>query len=166
MSLQRISPFTFEKSGYKPFNPDLILQNLPGMALKDDLEQSKRKAMEQSNFNKPISFDPVPVYILLHNSGNAKACPPTPVNGTQVYQLLSYATKEDMVDPIAFKLAKGLKKKFAECAIREKENADIVAGLWEKEKKKVTTRGRYRRGKVVKRGVFTGPRCRICKETS
>lgn len=38
-------------------------------------------------------------------------CPPTPANPRQVDQLLSYATKEDMVGPIASKLAKGLKKK-------------------------------------------------------
>lgn len=80
------------------------------MALKDDLEQSKRKTMEQINFKELISFDLVPVHILLHNSGNAKACPPIPANLIQVDQLLSYATKKDMVDPIAFKLVKGLKK--------------------------------------------------------
>lgn len=123
----------FRKSGYKPFDLDLILHNLSDLALKKDLESQEKSG--EASFNGPLSSDLIPVHSFLQNSQRFKDCPRTPGNPAQVDHLLELATKKDMMDPVAFKLAKRLKKKIAECAIRKKENADIVVGLREKKKR-------------------------------
>lgn len=104
----------FRKSGYKPFDPDLILQNLPDLALKKDLESQEKSG--EASFNGPLSSDLIPVHSFLQNSQRSKDCPPTPGNPAQVDHLLELATKKDMMDPVAFKLAKRLKKKI--CRMR------------------------------------------------
>lgn len=113
------------------------------MILKNNLEQSKKNGIEESNFNKSISFYLIPVHILLHNICNTKACFFTLINLIQVDQLLSYITKADILDLIIFKLAKKFKKSLLNIPYRKKK-IQIQLQVF-REIKKITIRKRYKK---------------------
>lgn len=130
----------FEKSGYKLWNPQKVIDDLPCAKLKPHIE---RQAAIQDISPPSVDFGSslperllVPVNRLQNSLYSQMYCPKTPVNILQVDSIIQQAQILDgKIDPIAFKLAQVLKTKLVDCEVKASENVNIMAAFREKKKR-------------------------------
>lgn len=127
----------FRKCGYKPWNSSLILDSLPGQALK-----SKVKAIFEhstgENANQANTRTNAPIEAIV-NKRYKSIIPPTPKHPNRVDELLAQALEDDAIDPIVCKLGKSLKKIMADVVITSAENEELAFTLASRAKKKPST---------------------------
>lgn len=130
----------FEKSGYKPWNPQKVIDNLPCAKLKSHIERQDAVqdiSLPSVNFGSPLPERLlVPVNRLQNSLYSQMYCPKTPINILQVDSIIQQAqTLDGKIDPIAFRLAQVLKTKLVDCEVKASENANIMAAFREKKKR-------------------------------
>lgn len=124
----------FRKSGYSPFNPQMVLDNLPCAKLNAFIESKQIPEVDIPDFNRPITRPYVPILSLESSKFRAQHCPLLQIG--EVDRLLERGLdRKGEVDPVTFKLAKALKHKLVECEVKKNENAVIMAAFRQRKKR-------------------------------